>query len=151
MSVNTLGLSMGLDQGLPVSQYQGWPFTGFFELGGQQYGVCPDGIYLLNGGADDAGSDIEWQVSGPMTDAGAPEYKRVRRLAVSGEMDDVTASVAYESGETPTMGEQLAGGMFYVGRDGAGRESQFTLSGTGQVSITGVTMDLIVLGRRARG
>lgn len=151
MSASTLGLSMGLDQGLPTSQYQGWSFTGFFELGGQQYGVCPDGIYLLSGGTDDAGDDIGWQVAGPMTDAGAPEYKRVRRLAVAGDVDDITASVAYENGETPSMGEQLAGGMFYVGRDGAGREAQFTLSGSGPAEITGVTVEAIVLGRRARG
>jgi hypothetical protein len=147
---DTLGISLALDS-QAVSQYTRWPFTDFFELGGQQYGLCPAGIFLI-GGDTDAGEEIAWQVSGPKTDAGSTAYKRARSLTVSGpNTENVEPSIVFDTGQEPTIGRQQLGGRFYVGRDGAGRAVQFTLSGTGPVDITGITLDVLMLGQQARG
>ena len=148
--MSTLGLSLALDS-MAVSQYDGLPFTSFVTIGGKLYGTTPDGLYLIEGDTD-AGADITWQAHGPMTDGGAIEHKRARSLTVSGpNTETVTAGLVFDSGDAPTVSEWRPGGRFAVGRDGAGRAVQFQLSGTGPVNMTGVTLDMLMLGRKARG
>jgi len=143
---STLGLSLALDS-TAVSQYAALPFTSFLTIGGKVYGTTPDGLYLIEG--DTAAM---WQVSLPMTDAGATQYKRVRSITVSGpNTANVEASVLYDSGQEPTIGGQQPGGRFYVGRDGAGRAFQITLAGTGPAEMTSITADVMLLGNKARG
>lgn len=150
MSTNTLGLAYAADSGA-VSQYTGFPFTSFVTIGGKLYGTTPDGLFLIGGDTDD-GEDIVWQAHGPMTDAGAIEYKRARTITVSGpDTENVTAGLVFDSGDAPTVSERRAGGRFSVGRDGAGRAVQFQISGTSPVNMTGVTLDMLMLGRKARG
>lgn len=150
MSTDTLGLSLAFD-GMAMSQYLGMPFTSFFRLGGKVYGTAPDGLYLIEGD-NDAGTEISFEASTPMTDAGAMQYKRARTVTVAGpNVENVEAAISYDSGTQPTMGVQQCGGRFFVGRNGAGRSLQCTLSGQGQAEITGVTVDVMVLGNKARG
>lgn len=150
MSTDTLGLSLSFD-GMAVSQYTGLPFTSFMRIGGKVYGTTPDGLYLIEGD-DDAGTPITFQGDGPMFDAGATQYKRARVVTVSGpNVENVGASILYDSGQEPTMGEQQRGGRFYVGRDGAGRALQFRMAGTAPAEITGVTIEMMLLGNKARG
>ena len=150
MSANTLGLAYAADIGA-VSQYTGMPFTSFLRVGGKLYGTTPDGLYLI-GGDTDAGADIPWQASGPMTDAGAVEYKRVRRAIVSGpDTENVTLGLVFDNGDAPTVSERKPGGLFSVGRNGSGRAMQFQLSGIGPVNMTGITLEALILGQKARG
>lgn len=149
MSEKTLGLSYPFDTGA-VSQVSGWPFTDFFELDGRFYGLASNGVFAL-GGDDDAGTDIAWTMTGPMTDGGNEMWKRHRGATVTGpDTDGVELAVVYESGVSPAV-EALGGGNFAIGSEGAGREVQWTLSGTGPAAVTGVTIRSILLGLRRRG
>lgn len=146
---DTLGLSYPFDSGA-VSQIRGWPFTDFFVVGEQVYGLAPDGIYAI-GSDDDAGEAVSWRMAGPKTDGGSDTFKRLRRATVAGPTTDgVNLAVIYESGVTPPV-EALGGGVFAIGSEGAGREMQWTLSGEGPAAITGVTIRSILLGMRRRG
>uniref|UniRef100_I2Q021 Uncharacterized protein n=1 Tax=Desulfovibrio sp. U5L TaxID=596152 RepID=I2Q021_9BACT len=148
--MSTLGLSLALDS-MAASQYEGLPFTSFLTIGGKVYGTTPDGLYLIEGDTD-AGEGITWEVSGPMTDAGADEYKRARSATVSGpNTESAELAITFDSGQEPTVSDRRPGGRFMVGRDGAGRAVQFTVSGTGPVEMTGVSLDILVLGKKARG
>ena len=149
MSDTTLGLSYPFDTGA-ASQVQGWPFTDFFELDGQFFGLASNGVFVI-GGDDDAGADIDWTMTGPMTDGGNEMFKRLRGATVTGpNTAGVELAVEYESGVSPAV-EALGGGNFAIGSEGAGREMQWTLSGTGPAALTGVTIRSILLGLRQRG
>lgn len=148
--MSTLGLSLALDS-MAVSQYDGLPFTSFVTIGSKVYGTTPDGLWLI-GGDTDNGEDVAWEMSGPMTDAGADEYKRVRSATVTGpNTENAEMGVRFDTGDEPTVSERRPGGRFAVGRDGAGRAMQFTVSGVGPVELTGVTLEVLTLGKRARG
>jgi hypothetical protein len=149
MSTDTLGLSLALDT-MAVSQYLGLPFTSFLHIGGKIYGTAPDGLYCIEG-PDDAGSPIRFGVDMPMTDSGSTQYKRARTVTLSGRTENALASILYDSGQEPTMGEQQRGGRFAVGRDGAGRALQCRIRGEGPTEITGITVDVLTLGNKARG
>lgn len=146
----TLGLSLALDS-MAVTQYDGLPFTSIFVLGGKYYGTTPDGLWLIEGDTDN-GEAIAWEAAGPMTDAGAEEYKRVHAVTVTGpSTENAEVGIRYDTGDVPTISERRPGGRYAVGRDGAGRAVQVTVSGTGPVEMTGVTLDVMTLGKRARG
>jgi len=149
MSNSTLGLSYPFDSGA-VSQVSGWPFTDFFALDGQFFGLASNGVFAI-GGDDDAGTDIAWMMTGPMTDGGNEQFKRLRFATVTGpNTDGVELAVVYETGVSPAVGA-MGGGRFAIGSEGAGREVQWTLSGTGPAAMTGVTIQSLLLGFRQRG
>lgn len=148
--MSTLGLSLALDS-MAVSQYDGLPFTSFLAVGGKLYGTTPEGLWLIEGDTDD-GEAIPWEISGPMTDAGMDEFKRLRSATVTGpDTENAEFGILFDTGDEPTVSERQPGGRFMVGRDGAGRAAQFTVSGTGPVEMTGVTLEAQVLGTRSRG
>ncbi|MHC1788997.1 hypothetical protein [Solidesulfovibrio sp.] len=148
--MSTLGLSLALDS-MAVTQYEGLPFTSFLTIGGRLYGTTPDGLWLI-GGDTDAGEGIAWEVAGPMTDAGADAFKRLRCATVTGpDTENAELGIRYDTGDEPSVSERSPGGRFAVGRDGAGRAVQFTIVGIGPVEMTGVTLDVMMLGNRARG
>lgn len=148
--MSTLGLSLALDS-MAVSKYDGLPFTSFLTIGGKVYGTTSDGLWLI-GGETDNDEDISWEVSGPMTDAGANEYKRIRSATVTGPYtDNAEVKILFDTGDRPTVSSFSSGGRFSVGRNGDGRSVQFLVSGEGPVEMTGVTLGVLVLGKRHRG
>jgi len=147
---DTLTLSLPADS-LAMSQYAGFPFTGFFTLGGVVYGCSPDGLFAL-GGDDDDGEAIMPIIMGPKTDVGLDAFKRLRSAAVAGKnVDGATLSVKLDDGDWREADPQ-DGGRYMIGRDGAGRSMQFMIEGDGSdLEITSVTLNALVLGNRARG
>jgi len=149
---STLGVSFPFDTGA-VSQYQGWPFGDFFQLGDQFFGLASNAAFLL-GGSDDAGESITWDEIGPQVDAGSDQYKRMRCVTVLGPGgEDMAVQVRTEQMPEGEWKDTLAqgGNRFMVGRDNVGREMQFRVSGTGPVEMIGVTIQALNLGLRQRG
>lgn len=148
--MSTLGLSLALDS-MAVTEYDGLPFTSFVIIGGKLHGTTPDGLWLIGGDTDD-GEAIAWEGVGPMTDAGGDESKCVRTATVTGpNTENVELGILYDTGDTPAVSGRRPGGRFDIGSDGAGRAVQWSVSGTGPVEIAGVTLDVMMLGKRARG
>jgi len=149
---STLGLSFPFDSG-GASQYQGWPFTDFFQLGDQFFGLAANSAFLL-GGSDDAGEPIVWDEIGPQVDANSDVYKRMRAITVLGPGgEDLAVRVRTEQMPEGDWRDtvQQGGNRYMIGRDCAGREMQFRVSGTGPVEITGVTIQALNLGLQRRG
>lgn len=71
------GWVMNTDGERPLSEYQGFNFNSFAEIGGKYYGAADDGLYLLEGD-DDAGTPIDASIKTMMIDFGSSQQKRVR-------------------------------------------------------------------------
>lgn len=71
------GWVMNAEGERPLSEYQGFNFNSFAEIGGRYYGAADDGLYLLEG-ADDAGAPIDASIKTMVIDFGSAQQKRVR-------------------------------------------------------------------------
>ena len=71
------GWVMNTDGERPLSEYQGFNFNSFAEIGGRYYGAADDGLYLLEG-TDDAGTPIDASIKTMMIDFGSAQQKRVQ-------------------------------------------------------------------------
>lgn len=152
-----LGLYLSLET-LAASQYIGWDFNSFVELDGDLYGVSPAGLFLI-GGDDDNGTPISSIVSGPMTDFGADQVKRIRNVYMGGKAagpltltlatDDKEGVDFYMDNWTSAMGLYRQRGS----RDQKGRFWQWTIANVNgsDFEINTVTMRAVVLGLRPRG
>lgn len=150
MSAKTLGLSLPADT-RAVSQYRDLPFTSFFQMDGRVYGCAPDGLYLI-GGDDDDGEAIRPVIEGPRTDAGSDSLKRLRGASVSGRgLEGLTLSTRQGAAGWHEA-QAVGGGRFAIARSSVGRDMQWRIEGDGaDFEITGVALDVLNLGRRARG
>lgn len=95
-----LGLCLALERAAPT-QYAGYDFNSMAKFGDVYLGAGENGIFVLDSGDRDAGSDIEAFFELATSDWGAAHPKRIRRLYVSYEADgDLMLTVQDDEGRS---------------------------------------------------
>lgn len=140
-----------------VTQFTNYPFTSATRFGGKLLCTGADGIYQVDTGDNDDGTDIDAVVELPLSDMGYEGQKRLRRVYLGGEFDGDTVSITTENGEgnsrdyTAKSSSSLERNIYAnIGRGGKSRYWKTIIKNVdgGDFSLDAVTAIVVHLCRR---
>jgi len=140
-----LTLAMEMSR-LALSQYKNFAFSSITKWGDKYIATASDGIYELEISQTDNGADIDARIDTLVTDFGANNQKRLRRVFVSGEFHDeseeqdkaITLYTKNDGGNERSFPLQIqskdgkqVNAKADISRDGRGRHWQLRLESNG--------------------
>lgn len=143
---------------LSITQYCGFNFNSFCQIGDSYFGADSTGIYELIGN-DDAGANIDSFFELVLSDFGISNMKRIRFVYVGGEADGKLTLTLKDDEDNSrsydlrlTTGSKQSSGKVDVGRDGQGRYWQVRIDNTSGVyfAIDSIELLTIIIGRKPR-
>jgi hypothetical protein len=158
MADDRLTICLNLGRMAP-GQFGGYNFKSMCKFGDKLLGANEDGLFVLNSGDTDNGTDIPaFFVIGP-TDFGAEEEKRIRRLYFSGRMDGRLRVEMSGDEEDPVSQElnpenielRLTHHRIKGGRDVRGKYLKLKVSNVlgSDFTVSSINAVLVVLGQNA--
>lgn len=154
-----LGISLALSR-VAISQYGNYNFNSMCKFGSKLLGANESGIFVLESGDDDSGTDISAFFKLGPTDFGIENEKRLRRSYISGRLDgrlrvtmsgdegeEVEQSVVPSEGSLRLIHHEVRGG-----RDIRGKYLSFKVANVlgSDFTISNINAVLIVLGQNAK-
>lgn len=152
-----MGVNINLAN-LAISQFCGFSFNSFCQIGDKHYGSNDSGIFELAGN-DDAGTNIEGFFELLVSDFGISSMKKIRSVFIGGEADGTLAlTLKDDENNTRTYEIDLTSGSKQssckvpIGRDGTGRYWQVKIANSNGAyfAINSIELLLTILSRKPR-
>lgn len=159
MAEDKLSISLNLARVAPT-QYGNYNFKSMCRFGGLLLGANEDGIFVLDNGDKDNGTDISAHFKLGPTDFGAENEKRLRKTYISGRVDgrikvtmtadegeDITQEVIPVNNNLLMTHQEVPGG-----RDVRGKFISYKVENVegADFTVSNISAVLIVLGQQAK-